>query len=67
MLAGIRNSCAALAMISVARPSDTPGGRLNEIVTHGNWLWWLIDNAVLLVVNFATLASGTCWPVLDLT
>ncbi len=29
-------------MCSTAAPSDAPGARLNDSVTTGNWLWWLI-------------------------
>jgi len=35
------------------------------MVTAGNWLWWLTDKLVLLVVNLATLARGTCGPAIE--
>ncbi len=38
-LSGIRISRATFSMISVAWPSATPGARLNDSVTAGNWPW----------------------------
>ena len=29
-------------MCSTAAPSEAPGARLNDSVTTGNWLWWLM-------------------------
>ena len=29
----------AASIVVTALPSETPGARLNEIVTDGNWLW----------------------------
>ena len=43
-----RSSRAACWMIWVAWPSETPGARLNEIVTHGNCPWWLTERGVLV-------------------
>ena len=34
----------AALIASTASPSAAPGARLKEIVTAGNWLWWLIDS-----------------------
>ncbi len=42
MLAGMPSSWVACLMCSTAAPSDAPGARLNDMVTTGNWLWWLI-------------------------
>ena len=42
--AGLPISCSTCWIASTASPSATPGGRLNEIVTDGNWPWWLIDD-----------------------
>src|SRR5579862_4565649 len=42
MLAGIFKDCVTSLMCCTASPSDAPGARLNDRVTIGNWLWWLI-------------------------
>src|ERR1035437_3106195 len=42
MLAGMPRSCVTCLIWSTAAPSDAPGARLNESVTTGNWLWWVI-------------------------
>ncbi|KAG1433957.1 hypothetical protein G6F55_014626 [Rhizopus delemar] len=41
--AGKPISASAAMMASTALDSDAPGARLNEMVTAGNWPWWLID------------------------
>ena len=65
---GVCSSRIAALMASTAWPSATPWARLNEIVTAGNWLWWLIDSgAVLVLSTFTKVESGTAWPVLELT
>src|SRR5271157_4669840 len=42
MLAGMPKSRVTCLICSTAAPSDAPGARLNERVTTGNWLWWLM-------------------------
>ncbi len=37
--AGTPSSAMVLLMMSVASPSDTPSGRLKEIVAAANWPW----------------------------
>ncbi len=36
---GRRRASAAFWMASTAWPSEAPGARLNDSVTHGNWFW----------------------------
>ena len=58
----------AALIASTAWPSAAPGARLNEMVTAGNWLWWLIDSGCTgRVLHFTKVDSGTDWPVLDFT
>src|SRR3546814_20154727 len=46
-----------------ACPSATPGARLNEMVTAGNWPWWLMDKYPVFDVSTVTkLDKGTCFP-----
>ena len=61
--------CRTAALIaSTASPSAAPGARLNDIVTAGNWLWWLIDSGCTgIVLQCTKVDSGTAWPVDDLT
>ena len=33
---------------AVAVESETPSGRLNEIVDAANWPWWFTDSGVLV-------------------
>ncbi|MCM3738616.1 hypothetical protein M3215_23400, partial [Bacillus cytotoxicus] len=42
----------------VACDSDTPGGRLNEIVVATNSPWWLTDSGVVLGPKVAIADSG---------
>src|ERR1700720_2376967 len=42
MLAGMPSSLVTSLIRCTAAPSDAPGARLNDRVTTGNWLWWLI-------------------------
>jgi hypothetical protein len=52
---------------STASPSETPGSRLKEIVTEGNWPWWLTVRAWVLRLMRATVSSGTSLPLLART
>ena len=36
---------------ATASPSAVPGARLNEIVTAGNWPWWLMVSGAILLLN----------------
>src|SRR5690348_18020633 len=38
---GVFSSACMSLIRSTASPSATPGARLNESVTAGNWPWWL--------------------------
>ena len=49
----------AACTASVARDSDTPSARLNEMVEATNWLWWLIESAALVVSQRAIVDRGT--------
>ena len=37
--------------LSTAWPSDTPGARLKDSVTAGNWPWWLTEQRLDLALN----------------
>src|SRR5438552_18458003 len=50
-----------------ASPNATPGLRLNEIVTDGNWPVWLTLSGPTLVVTLATVLSGISRPVEERT
>ena len=52
---------------SVASPIAVPGSRLNEIVTDGNWPWWLTTSGATLTTLSTSVDSGTSWPAEDLT
>src|SRR2546422_4646420 len=45
-----------------ASPSETPGLRLNEIVTAGSWPRWLTDSGPTVALRLATAFSGTSAP-----
>ena len=45
--------------------SATPGARLNERVTAGNWPWWLIVSGAVLLLKRATVLIGTWTGQLD--
>src|SRR5947209_660983 len=66
MLAG--SACAA-SRSTVLRPvpNDTPGARLNEIVTDGSWPEWFTVTGPTLFTNLATVLSGTSGPRVDRT
>ena len=55
-------SCASWMAVT-ASPSDSPGARLNEIVTAGNWPWWLMASGAVVVVSCTIALSGTGAPV----
>ena len=42
---------------STASPSDTPGARLNEIVTAGNWPWRLMTSGPVVSVGLGDRAQ----------
>src|SRR5580692_10886838 len=60
MLAGMPRSWVTLLISSTAAPRDAPGARLNERVTTGNWLWWLmvIGDGMLVDVTKARRGAG---------
>ena len=47
---------------STASPSETPGARLNEIVTDGCWPWWLTSSGPTVGTSLVTAASGIDGP-----
>ena len=49
-------------MALTASPIAVPGSRLNEIVTDGNWPWWLTTSGATLTTLSTSVDSGTCWP-----
>ena len=53
MVAGRPISCWALSMAVDGVAQRTPGGRLNEIVTEGNWPWWLTDSGGVAALDSA--------------
>ena len=57
----------ACAIALVALPSDSPGARLNEIVTTGNCPWWLMASRAGIVSKWLKVESGTCCPLTDFT
>src|SRR5207245_10037551 len=61
MLTGSPISRCTRSMAVTAAPSETPGARLNDTVTAGNWPWWLIASAVARSSIAAMVESGT-WP-----
>ena len=61
MLAGRPSSRVTRSMDFTAAPSDTPGARLKETVTAGNWPWWLTASAAACCSMLASVDSGT-WP-----
>ena len=48
-----------LLIASSAWLSEVPFDRLNEIVTAGNWPWWLMESDSLCVWKCANALSGT--------
>ena len=40
-----------LSIACVACPSETPGARLNDSVTEGNWPWWFTASGVSMARN----------------
>ena len=54
----------AFSISLVASPRDTPVVMLKEMVAAGSWLWWLITEALsLLVSTLIRDDSGTRFPV----
>ena len=64
---GVLSSACTCWMRSTASPSAVPGARLNEMVTAGNWPWWLMVSGAILLLNFATVLIGTCAPFTPVT
>ncbi|MOA02154.1 hypothetical protein D3C78_1215930 [compost metagenome] len=55
------------SMRATASPSATPGARLNDTVTAGNWPMRLTCSAVARSSTRTRLASGTCTPSVPAT
>ena len=62
MVAGIWRSRWTFATSTTAWLSDTPGARLNEIVTDGSWPRCVMVSGPMVGVSFATELSGTSFP-----
>ena len=56
-----------LLIASVASPSDASGARLNEIVTTGNWPWWLTASGAVVDSKWVKALKGTAAPLMPLT
>ena len=54
-------------MALVASPNEASGARLKEIVTTGNWPWWLTDNGAERDSKCVNALSGTAAPLSAVT
>ena len=61
-LAGMPSRCSARAMARTASPSEERSATLNEMVTDGNWPWWLTESEVVDCDSREIAASGTAAP-----
>jgi len=59
MLVGMLSRALAFCTAETAWLNEYPGATLNEIVTTGNWPWWLIVSGDALVVKLLMAESGT--------
>src|SRR6266851_1270417 len=59
---GVLSSACICWIFCTASPSATPGARLNDTVTAGNWPWWLTVSGAVLLVKRATVLIGICAP-----
>ena len=65
---GMPSCCSALSIWATASPSEAPLARLKEIVTAGNWLWWLLaSGAIGAVSRWTRVESGTAVPPVPFT
>ena len=67
MLSGIPRSFCTLSIALVASPREAPGARLKEIVTTGNWPWWLMESGALADSKCVNVPSGTAAPLIAVT
>ena len=51
----------------MASPNEAFGARLKEIVTTGNWPWWLTDNGAVRDSKCVNALSGTADPLSAVT
>ena len=58
---------ASASTAATASPSETPGFRLNEIVTAGSWPGWVTASGPVFCVIVASDESGTRSPAADRT
>ena len=66
--AGRPSPCSIRSICATASPRDAPRARLNEIVTAGNWLWWLLASGATGTVSSLTrVDSGTAVPLVPFT
>src|SRR5580765_3834938 len=57
----------AFLMAVTAWPRATPGARLKDSVTAGNWPWWLMARGVVPGTKRVNEDRGTCAPDADFT
>jgi hypothetical protein len=60
---GMETFCSAWLIAATASLKATPGARLKEIVTAGNWPSWFTARGAILFSKWATALSGTTLPV----
>ncbi|MCY1291818.1 hypothetical protein D9M70_410200 [compost metagenome] len=60
MPSGMPISCCTRSITATASPRATPGARLNDNVTAGNWPIWLIASCAWRSSTLARAESGTC-------
>ena len=65
-LGGRSKSFSTLLMASMASPSAAFCARLNEMVTEGNWPWWLIERDSVPLVMCVKAPKGTALLGLEL-
>jgi hypothetical protein len=54
-------------MPATAWPIDQPGEGLYQIVTDGNWPWWLTKSGATFTTESTSVDNGACCPLDDLT
>src|SRR4029077_10639007 len=65
MLRGRLICCSACSIAVVASPRETPGARLNDRLTTGNWPRWLIASGALRISMRVKAERGTCVVLAD--
>src|SRR5712692_1729109 len=65
MLSGSPTSARAFSIARTAPPRETPEARLKEMVTTGNWPWWLMARGTVVSSTRASAVRGTLPPVAE--